>query len=169
MIKFQSLIKKFEKHGEKTGWSYIEISSAIACQLNPGIRKSFRVKGKLDQCPVQGLSLLPMGDGHFILSINATLRKKTGKKAGQILDVQLQLDTLPYTLDTELLEALEMDPMALDYFQSLTKSHQNYFSKWIEAAKTKETKYKRIEATFQAMLRKQNYAQMIRSLKNERN
>ena len=32
--------------GEKTGWSYIEIPAAIAQQLKPNYKKSFRVKGK---------------------------------------------------------------------------------------------------------------------------
>ncbi len=45
MLKFTTTIKKFDKQGEKTGWTYIEIPAAIAQQLNPENRKSFRVKG----------------------------------------------------------------------------------------------------------------------------
>ncbi len=169
MIKFQSLIKKFDRQGEKTGWSYIEISAELAETLNPGIKKSFRVKGLLDQVPISGLSLLPMGGGNFILSINAELRRLLKKKAGQTLAVALTLDHQAYVIDPELLVALEVDPKALQYFKTLPISHQNYFSKWVDAAKTKETKYKRIEACFLAMLKKQNYAEMIRSQKHNTN
>ena len=66
MIKFISTIQKFEKQGEKTGWTYIEIPEAIATQLLPNNKKSFRVKGKLDDYEINGIALLPMGSGNFI-------------------------------------------------------------------------------------------------------
>ena len=80
MIKFATTILKFEKKGEKTGWSYIEISAAQAKKLKPGCKVSFRVKGKLDQYVFEKVSLLPMGEGAFILPINNTMRNATGKK-----------------------------------------------------------------------------------------
>ena len=44
MIKFTATILKFDKQGEKTGWTYIIIPSEMAQQLYPGNKKSFRVK-----------------------------------------------------------------------------------------------------------------------------
>jgi hypothetical protein len=55
---------------------------SIAVQLNPSSKKSFRIKGKIDSVPVEGLALLPMGEGDFILALNATLRKKIKKIIG---------------------------------------------------------------------------------------
>jgi hypothetical protein len=47
MVQFTAIIKRFGQQGEKTGWTYIEVPAAMAEQLVPGNRKSFRVKGKL--------------------------------------------------------------------------------------------------------------------------
>ncbi|MBK8954404.1 MAG: DUF1905 domain-containing protein [Saprospiraceae bacterium] len=165
MIKFQTIIRKFDKKGEKTGWTYAEISLDIAQQINPGIKTSYRVKGFLDQHPVEGLSILPMGGGNFILPLNAAMRKLLHKKAGERINLELMPDSSAYQLHPELLEALESDPKAIAHFNTLSKSHRNYFSKWIETAKTPETRFKRIEACFFAMLKKQGYPEMMREKK----
>ncbi len=82
-------IHKFEKQGEKTGWTYIEVPADIAQKLKPGNKKSFRVKGKLDNYKITGVSLLPMGGGSFIMALNAGMRKGIGKRHGAMLKVQL--------------------------------------------------------------------------------
>ena len=144
MTRFTATIHKFESKGEKTGWNYIEIPADIAEQLKPGNKKIFRVKGKLDGFKIAGASLLPMGNGTFILAINAAMRKGTGKKHGAQLDVQLTEDKVAYQLNAALVECLHDDPAALQSFNAMPRSHQNYYSKWIDAAKTDLTKTKRI-------------------------
>ena len=62
MITFTTLIQKFASQGEKTGWTYIEISAVHAKKLKPDTRVSFRVKGTLDTYAIQKTALLPMGD-----------------------------------------------------------------------------------------------------------
>lgn len=168
MIKFQTHIQKFEKKGEKSGWTYIEINADLAQKLNPGVKTSYRVKGFIDAFPVAGLSLLPMGKGSYILPLNSAMRKNIRKSKGQPVMVELTLDTSPYIIPADLMEALGTDPKALHFFKSLNKSHQHYFSKWIEGAKTKETRYKRIEDTFIAMIQNQTFAVMLRTRKKER-
>ncbi|MFO0006965.1 MAG: DUF1905 domain-containing protein, partial [bacterium] len=88
---FSTTIQRFDKKGEKTGWQYIAISSAQAKKLT-GSKVSFRVKGRLDAFAIQKTALLPMGDGHFILPINSTLRKAIGKKHGDKITLNLELD-----------------------------------------------------------------------------
>ena len=92
MIKFTATIHKFEKQGEKTGWTYIGIPADIAQKLKPGNKKSFRVKGKLDNFKIDGIALLPMGGGSFIMALNAAMRKGIRKKHGAMLEVQLAED-----------------------------------------------------------------------------
>ena len=75
MVEYTTTLLKFDKQGEKTGWTYIEISSDIAQQLKPNNKKSFRVKGKLDNYTIQAVALLPMGEGNFIMPINGAMRK----------------------------------------------------------------------------------------------
>ena len=75
MINFKALLQKFGRKGEKTGWTYIDIPKKIADKIKPGGKKSFRVKGKIDDLPIKATALTPMGEGNFILAINAQIRK----------------------------------------------------------------------------------------------
>lgn len=165
MVRFTATIQKFEEMGEKTGWSYISIPSTIAQQLSPGNKKSFRVKGKLDNYSFKGVSLLPMGGGDFIMALKTEVRKAIGKQKGAKLEVQLALDKVPYKINQELLDCLADEPEALKHFNTMPPSHQAYWSKWIESAKTEPTRTKRITQSVIALSKKFDYGQMIRSLK----
>ena len=87
MLQFNTILKQFNEQGEKTGWTYIEIPAKIAQQLKPGNKKSFRVKGRLDNYEIKGVALMPMGEGDFIMAVNATMRKGIGKRKGDKLKV----------------------------------------------------------------------------------
>jgi len=167
MVQFTVTIHKFEKQGEKSGWTYIEIPADIAQQLKRGNKKSFRVKGKLDNYKIAGVSLLPMGGGSFIMAINGTMRKGTGKKQGAMLKVELEEDKKLYQLNKEFMECLADEPQALANFKAMPKSFQNYYSKWIESAKTEPTKTKRIAAAVSSLARGMNFPEMIRSLQKK--
>jgi len=167
MISFKAIILKFNSQGEKTGWSYIEIPSALAKKLYPNNKKSFRVKGKLDEHSIKGVSLLPMGEGAFIMALNGAMRKAVGKQKGASLQVQLEIDKIPYQLNKALMECLADEPAALSHFKSLPRSHQNYYSKWIDSAKTTTTKTKRIAMAVNAMLKKMDFGQMLRAAKED--
>src|SRR5689334_16502741 len=103
MVQFSTVIKKFNEQGEKTGWTYIEVPEDIAQQLIPGNKKSFRVKGYLDKYRFEGISLLPMGGGNFIMALKAVVRKEIHKKEGAMINVILQLDPKPILPPAELL------------------------------------------------------------------
>jgi len=168
MIQFNAVIKKFAKQGEKTGWSYIEIPSEIASQIKPDYKKSYRVKGSLDNYKIERTSLIPMGGGSFIIPINATIRKALGKRQGATIKVSLTEDVRAVQINKAFLICLADEPSALQFFNSLPGSHRNYFSKWIESAKTEETKANRIARAVTALSRKLGYAGMLRMQKEER-
>lgn len=163
MVQYNTTIHKFEKQGEKTGWTYIEIPADIAQQLKPGNKKSFRVKGKLDSYKIAGVSLLPMGGGSFIMALNAVMRKGIGKRHGAMLKVQLEEDKKGYQLNKDFLECLKDEPKALNVFESMPKSFQNYYSKWIESAKTEPTKTKRIALAVSTLAKAMSFSEMLRS------
>ena len=152
MLRFKTFILRFGQMGEKTGWTYIQIPADFAAQLFPGNKKSFRVKGKLDHLAIKQVALLPMGDGHFILPLNAEMRKALKKQKGAELQVQLEKDASPKKISGDLISCLEDEPAALTFFHTLQPSHQLYFSKWIETAKTETTRAKRIAQTVNACL-----------------
>jgi Domain of unknown function (DUF1905)/Bacteriocin-protection, YdeI or OmpD-Associated len=165
MILFTAIIHKFAKQGEKTGWTYIEISASQAKKLKPDTRVSFRVKGSLDSFKIKQIALIPMGEGNFIIPLNAAMRKGTGKKLGDKLKVSLEADDSDFVFSEEFMECLHDDPVAYDFFQTLSGSHQKYFSKWIDSAKTSATKTKRIVMAIVALSKKQGYPEMIRANK----
>lgn len=163
MVNYTTTILKFDKQGEKTGWTYIEVPEKIAEQLKPGCKKPFRVKGKLDSYKIEQVALIPMGNGDFIIPINAAMRKGTGKRKGASVNVQLQEDKKEYQLNAEFMECLADEPAALDFFKSKPASYQRYYSKWIESAKTEITKTKRIALAVSSLAKKMEYGEMIRS------
>ena len=163
MIQFTAIIKRFGAKGEKTGWTYFEVPPDLAQQLKPGNRKEFKVKGKLDAHPVKRVSLLPMGGGLFIFVLNAALRKAIGKKHGAMVKVHLMEDKSEFVFNKDFIECLNDEPAAKEFFESLTGSHQRYFSKWIDDAKTEPTRVKRITMAVTALAKKWGYPEMIRS------
>lgn len=162
MVSFKALLQKFDKKGEKTGWTYFEIPADIANELNPNVRTSYRVKGTLDAFAIRLVALIPMGEGGFIIPVNADMRRGIRKKEGVTIEVVLDIDTDPLPQSDDLLACLEDEPKALAYYNKLPVSHQNYYSKWIESAKTIETKTKRISMTIKGMAMGLDYGQTLR-------
>jgi hypothetical protein len=167
-IKFIATLQKFGEMGEKTGWTYIEIPESLAKVLKPGYRKSFRVAGRLDTYLIKGVALIPIGEGDFIMPVNATMRKALKKMSGDELLVEIYEDNTPFKIDKELKEALTFEKQAGSFWNTLPKSEQRYFSKWITSAKTKETKSDRIAKTIVGLERKQKFGEMLRALKKEK-
>jgi hypothetical protein len=168
MVRFNTIILQFADQGEKTGWSYIKIPAAIAGKLKPGNKKSFRVKGMLDDHAFQKMALLPMGEGDFIMALNATVRKAIRKNKGAKLSVQMELDNAVIKPPADLIACLKDEPRALAFFQSMAKSHQNYFGNWVRSAKTDATRARRIARAVNAMAKSQDFGSMIRAMKQER-
>jgi hypothetical protein len=164
-FRFEAEIQRYASKGDKTNWTYIRLSAELANRLNPGNRKGFRVSGWLDELRIEKVSLIPEGEGNFILPINATMRRQIRKTVGAKVLVTMMADLEPPPLDQELIQCLRDEPEAWNYFSSLTPSHQRYFSTWVSAARTTATRDKRIAHSVEAMIRNWDYGQMIRSLK----
>jgi hypothetical protein len=162
MITFTAELLKYDQKGEKTGWTYIDVQSKYAEKLRPGVKKSYKVKGFLDDHPLKLVALIPVGDGDYIIPVNQTMRKALGKKAGDHVNVRLEVDEDVYKISEELLACMKEDPEALKQYQSLPGSHQNYYSKWVESAKTDATRADRIYKVIYAMHHQLDYGAMIR-------
>lgn len=168
MVRFSARIGKFGQKGEKSGWTYVTVPAAVAEQLYPGCHRSFRVKGKLDQHPIRQTALLPMGDGDFILPLNASLRKALGKDSGASLELALEADRSEPAMHPGFAEALKADADARAFFSSQPPAHQRYYSKWIERAKTEATRTRRIVLAVAALGRHLNFAEMLRWQREQR-
>lgn len=166
MIQYATLIKKFKDMGEKSGWSYVDIPQHIANELKTGCRVSFRVKGKIDELSITGIALVPMGEGDFILPLKLALRKSLKKEKGALVKLELEEDKdFKIEMPEDLHDCLSEQPHLLENFLNQAKSHQNYYIKWINEAKTEPTRIKRLTQTVQAMDRGMDFGEMIRSNK----
>lgn len=167
MVRFTATLHRFDTKGEKTGWTYFEVPADLAQKLKPGNRKEFKVKGKLDKHPINRVSLMPMGTGAFIMPVNAAMRKAIGKKHGAMVKVELSEDRSEFVFNKDFMDCLADEPAAAAFFKTLTGSHQRYFSKWIDDAKTEPTKVKRITMAVNALAKKWGYPEMIRASKGQ--
>ncbi len=173
MATFTTILQKFDQKGDKTGWTYIDIPVDVTTALKPGQKTTFRVKGRLDNFAISQVALLPMGrsdgsDGTFIMPINATMRRGIRKEAGATVRVELEADDSPIPLSADLLDCLPDDSVAQAHFDTLSKSHQNYFSNWIEEAKTPATKADRIAKSIRGLSMGMDFGAMIRYFKKQR-
>jgi hypothetical protein len=163
LVTFTARLHKFGEQGEKTGWTCVEIPADIAQKIKPGNKKDFKVKGKLDAVVLKRRAVMPMGGGLFILPLNKDLLRALAKKAGAMVKVQLEEDKSDFVFNADFIECLADDPPAKVFFESLSGSHQRYFSKWIDSAKTEPTKVKRITMAVNALSKKMGYPEMIRA------
>lgn len=168
MIKMTATIQQFGKQGEKTGWTYITIPADVAAELQPDSKKSFRVKGKLDDHAIKGIALLPMGGGDYILPLNGAMRRAIHKKKGGMLQVQLAVDLNPLELPEGFMDCLADEPAARLFFDSMKPSHRNYFIKWMGGVKTEAAVAKRMAQVINALSRQQDFVTMVRSQKAEK-
>lgn len=93
------------------------------------------------------------GDG-FMLPLSAQNREAAGAAAGDELDVDVELDTEPRTVEVpeDFADALTAEPEAKRYFEGLSYSQQRWHVLSIEGAKAAETRQRRIDKSV-AMLR----------------
>jgi hypothetical protein len=169
MVHFKATLQKFGMQGEKTGWIYIAVPAKIATQIKPNYKKSFRVKGKIDEVEIKAGALLPMGEGNFIFAVNAPLRKQLKKIQGADVKVSFEEDDDVIKLSSELLECLADEPTALAYFNKLPPSHKNYYSNWVKSAKSELVIAKRIAVVIKACAQNMSYGEMMRAYKDDRN
>ena len=84
--------------------------------------------------------------GVFMLPVSAEHRTAAGVAAGDVIDVQLELDTEPRELavPADFSAALDADPAARAFFDGLSYSNRRRHVLAIDGAKTDETRQRRI-------------------------
>jgi uncharacterized protein YdeI (YjbR/CyaY-like superfamily) len=96
--------------------------------------------------------------GVYMLPVSAEIRGITGLTGGDAVDVEIQLDTAPreVILSPDFAAALDAEPQARSYFQSLSYSNKQRIVLTIEQAKTTETRQRRIVQSVQALREKRS-------------
>lgn len=87
--------------------------------------------------------------GVFMLPVSAEVRAASGVSAGDEVEVDVELDTAPRELavPADLQRALDAAPSARVSFESLSYSNRRRLVMAIDAAKTDETRQRRIAKT----------------------
>jgi hypothetical protein len=93
-------------------------------------------------------SIASMG-GQMLLGVSVANRAAAGVQAGQVLDVDVELDTAVRTVDVPplLAEALAADPDAKAAWDALSFSHQRAHAEPIVETKNEETRQRRVDRT----------------------
>lgn len=97
-------------------------------------------------------TIAPYGDV-FMLPVSAERRNAAGIQAGDEIEVMLELDTEPRTVDVpdDLAAALAEQPGAREAFDALAYSKRKEFVRQVEDAKTQETRQRRIDKIVASM------------------
>jgi bifunctional DNA-binding transcriptional regulator/antitoxin component of YhaV-PrlF toxin-antitoxin module len=84
--------------------------------------------------------------GEYLVGVSAEHREKAGVKAGDELDVDVELDTAPreVTVPADLSVALDADPAVRRRFDALSYTNRNAIVTQVEGAKSDETRQRRI-------------------------
>ncbi len=84
--------------------------------------------------------------GRFLVPLSAENRTAAGVAAGDDVEVDVLLDTAAreVTVPADLVDALERDDQARQFFDDLAYSHRKEWVRWIEESKKNETRTSRI-------------------------
>jgi hypothetical protein len=138
----------------QSGFKMSNLTYVLIADLPENIRANtelIKVRGFIDSYELRQFHPLRSKDGAMILPLNTAVRKKIGKKEGDMVQVTLYLDHSPVVVPDELLVCLQDSPQARQFFMSLSESNQKYYIDWIEGSKKLETKAERISRTIQRL------------------
>jgi len=115
-----------------------EVVESLGSSKRPPVRVT--IKGHTYRSSVASMG------GRFMLPVSAENRESAGVAAGDEVDVDIELDTEPreVAVPLDFTDALDRDPDARRYFDGLPYSHKLRYVLSIEAAKTAETRQRRI-------------------------
>ncbi len=144
-MKFHTTIKQNEKTA--TG---IQIPNEVIEGLGAGKKPPV----KLTVNGYSYRSTVATVDGTFMVGFNADHRAASGMRGGDEIDVEIEVDREPRTVDipADLAAAFEAEPKASETFDKLSNSMKGYHVAQVTGAKTDDTRRGRIEKSI-AVLR----------------
>ena len=120
---------------------------STAIPFNPnevwGVKQRYHITGTVNGCRVRGS--LGSDGSQYVLPLGAVWRRDNGVEAGAKVEVVLtpegpQTDTLA----ADLLAALDSEPEARAFFESLATFYRKGYIRWIDGARRPEIRSARI-------------------------
>ena len=126
----------------------IEVPAKVVESLGAGKRPAVAVK--LHKYTYR-THVAPMG-GRFLIPVAAEVRERSGVKAGDTLEVTIELDTAPRVVKVppDLAKALKAEGLAAA-FAKLSYTNQKEAVVSLESAKKPETRQRRLEKTLASL------------------
>jgi len=123
--------------------AYIEFPYAVLDEF--GVRGRVAVKASFDGVEYRG-SLVKMGTDCHILGLTKAIRNQIAKAPGDFVHVELIQDTVPRVVDVPVAvkKVLANNPLAADFFKSLSYTHRKEYVQWITSAKREKTRESRL-------------------------
>jgi hypothetical protein len=127
----------------------IEVPSSVVEALGAGKRPPVRVTLREH---TYRTTVARMG-GRFLVPVSAEVRTAAGVAAGDELDVGIELDDAPRTVEVppDLAAALAASPRAARAWEALAYSHRKEWVRSVEEAKKPETRERRVRAAIAAL------------------
>ncbi len=109
------------------------------------VRGKVPVKATLNGVPYAG-SLMTCGSPHHMLAVSKAIREETGKRPGDMIDVEVWKDEAERSLEVPafLLRRMREEGL-LPFFEGLSFTHRREYCRWVREAKKEETRLKRLE------------------------
>ena len=132
----------------KTTISKSGMRTFIAIPFDPnevwGVKARHYITGTVNGYGIRG-SLGSDGKQYF-LPLGAAWRRDSGLDAADTVEVTLSPEgPQSESLSTDVADALDAEPQAKAFFESLATFYRNTYIKWIESAKRSETRAARIK------------------------
>jgi Bacteriocin-protection, YdeI or OmpD-Associated/Domain of unknown function (DUF1905) len=127
----------------------IEVPSSVVDALGAGKRPPVRITLREH---TYRTTVARMG-GRFLVPVSAEVREAAGVTAGDEIDVGIELDDAPRTVDVpaDLAAALAEVPEAALAWEKLSYTHQKEWARSVEDAKKPETRARRVAACVEAL------------------
>ncbi len=150
-IEFKAIIEKSDMGG-----AYVKFPFDVKDVFNKNGR--IAVKATFDEVIYRG-SLVKMGSDCHILGVLKDIMKQINKRIGDtvLVSVEEDLDERIVEIPVELNTLLENNPIAKEFFNSLSYTNKRLFCININDAKTEETRKKRLEKAISLLNNKEKF------------
>jgi hypothetical protein len=147
MVKFSALLTP---DPGASGGTFISVPREVNEQL--GLKGRPKIQAVIAGHPYRG-SLMPMGDGTFCLGVLKSIQEGAGVKQGDTIEVLLELDTEPRTVEppADLANALARDKKAAATWEKLSYTNKKEMARSLEEAKKPETRKKRLRSAVEKL------------------
>jgi len=147
VVKFEGVLTPTSRGG---GGTLIAVPREIASVL--GLRGMPRIQARIAGHAYRG-SLMPMGDGTYCLGVLKSIQEAAGVRHGDTISVELEIDTLPRTVEVpaDLASELARDSALAARWEGLSYTDKKEIVRSLQTAKKAETRVRRLAATLEKL------------------